>query len=84
LIKRQQRAVRELERFTQRLIRVAERTRGDPFWSKIQPGAQWETVKKTRRTQLWEEVIGKLPDPSLPPNPQTRVVRETPKWSATK
>ena len=32
------------------------------------------------RKQLWEEVIGKLPDPTEPMNPRTRQVYDEPKW----
>ena len=79
---RQERAVRELERFTQRLVRQSERARNESVWAKVRTGAAWETLQRTLRDRLWEEVIGKLPAASVPSNARTRVVREDPRWIA--
>src|SRR5204862_1003410 len=35
---------------------------------------------KPFQTNLWEEVIGKFPDASLPANPRSRKILENPKW----
>ena len=77
---RQRRTVRELERFTQSLVRMHERARNDAVWSKAKPGADWDAVRRELQTRLWEQCIGKLPPNRLPPNPQTRIIREAPKW----
>jgi dienelactone hydrolase len=79
---RQRRTVRELEAFTQGLVRVAERERNAAFWSKVKPGAEWEATQSALRERLWREVIGKIDTPLLPPNPQSRLLFEKEKWSA--
>jgi hypothetical protein len=79
---RQERAVRQLERFTQRLVRQSERARNDAIWAKVRSGAEWEAIQRTLRGRLWEEVIGRLPPASLPPNARTRIIREHPQWTA--
>lgn len=79
---RQHRTVRELERFTQGLVREAERKRHSDVWTRLKPGAEWERTKADMRRRLHEDVIGKLPPASLPPNARTRLVRETPQWLA--
>ena len=37
-------------------------------------GEQWEEATKWYRDYIWEEVIGRLPSPSVPANPRTRQV----------
>ena len=34
----------------------------------------------SHRDYIWSEVIGRLPDPSLPPNPRARQIYDTPKF----
>ncbi|MDQ3621868.1 MAG: dienelactone hydrolase family protein [Verrucomicrobiota bacterium] len=77
---RQRRAVRELEWHSQRLMREAERARDAALWAKLKSGAEWESAQSEARARLWEEVIGKLPASSSPPNPRTRTIRESPRW----
>ncbi|MHA3772834.1 dienelactone hydrolase family protein [Verrucomicrobiota bacterium sgz303538] len=78
----QQRAVRELEQFTQRLVSDAERLRHENVWSKVKPGVEWDAVQRELRTRLSEEVIGKLSAELLPANPRTRLIMKQPKWTA--
>ena len=40
---------------------------------------EWKEKTKWYREYIWEEVIGHLPSPSLPANPRTRLVYESPK-----
>lgn len=63
---------------TQYALREAEFARKS-FWAK----ARGETVKdwakdcRRYRKALWEEVIGRLPEPEMPPSPRARKVYET-------
>jgi dienelactone hydrolase len=41
---------------------------------------QWKGATKWYRDYIWEEVIGRLPLPSLPANPRTRLVYDEPKF----
>ena len=79
--RREERAVRELERFTQRLLVVCDAERAAKFWRPLplKPLAAFESRTAGERERFWKEVIGRLPDPNLPMNPKTRLVRETEK-----
>ena len=78
---RQERLVRELEFFTQRLIVTCEAERGAQFWSKLplKPLTAFEAHTAMERERLWNEIIGHLPDPAMPMNARSRLVRETEK-----
>lgn len=78
---RQQRQVRELEAFTQRLIVSCEAERDAQFWKKLplKSVAEFEKHTTVERERFWKEVIGRLPDPDLPMNAKSRFVRETDK-----
>src|SRR6185312_10341664 len=41
---------------------------------------EWRKKTKWYRDYIWEEVIGRLPSPTLPVNPRTRLVYDTPKF----
>jgi dienelactone hydrolase len=71
---RQQRQVKELEDYTQRLLRESERDRVDFFWNRIKATSpqEWETSCVPFRKILWEEVIGRLSSPALPINARSR------------
>jgi dienelactone hydrolase len=71
----------QLVAHTQALIATSGQRRKD-FWSRADPSSP-ETWKKTTaslRAYVWEEVIGRLPDPSVPPNPRTRLMFDEPKF----
>ncbi|HEY7331321.1 MAG TPA: hypothetical protein VH592_27045 [Gemmataceae bacterium] len=72
----------QLVAFTQKLMRDSERYRQQHFWDKLDTSSLEKYQKSCEpfRKQLWEEVLGKLPDPSLPMNPQTREIYDEPKW----
>ena len=78
---RQERMVRELEAFTQRLLVSTEMERNDAFWKKLPLGSVAEFEKHTaaERERFWNDVIGRLPDPNVPMNARSRLVRETDK-----
>ncbi|MBI4877568.1 MAG: hypothetical protein HY822_23300 [Acidobacteria bacterium] len=62
---RQKRQFDELVEFTQKLIRQSPARRAE---------------LRAGRDCVWNEVIGRLPDPSLPPNPRLRPVCDEPKF----
>lgn len=79
-VARQERTVRDMEYQIQRTLSLSERTRNTQFWQTLkEPGADLEKIKKEHRSQLWE-VIGRLPDPSIAANPESRLLEETEKW----
>lgn len=72
---RQRRQVQELTDFTQRLLRSSPKVR-DAFWAKADRTslATWEKSSEFYRNYVWEEMIGKLPAPTVPPNLRTRQI----------
>jgi dienelactone hydrolase len=62
---RQRRQLNELVEFTQKLIRQSPARRAE--------------ARATRDT-VWNEVIGRLPDPGLPPNPRVNLIYDEPKF----
>ncbi|GEP44304.1 alpha/beta hydrolase family protein [Brevifollis gellanilyticus] len=77
----QERLVRELEAFTQRLLVTTELERKEQFWNKlpIKSMPEYEAHTAKERERFWNDVIGRLPDPNLPMNAKSRFVRETDK-----
>lgn len=76
---RQRRQVKEAEEFTQRLLRESEDVRREFFWRKLQ-GAEIDSARSALRSNLWEEVIGRFTNPTLPAQPRTREIHDTAKW----
>jgi cephalosporin-C deacetylase-like acetyl esterase len=76
---REERIVRELSRFSQQAIIACEAERAGTFWSALalRPLDAFETAVARRRERFWRDVIGRLPDPDVPPNARSRLVRET-------
>lgn len=70
---RQRRQVAELIEHCQRLLRRTEKVRGE-YWKNAVPAAatDWPQATQPYRKALWDDVYGRLPDPSLPPNPRSR------------
>jgi dienelactone hydrolase len=79
---RQKRQFDQLVNFTQKVMRDAEQHRADTFWSKLDTSSveKYKGSTERFRKQLWEEIIGKLPDPTEPMNPRSRQAYDTPKW----
>jgi dienelactone hydrolase len=71
----------QLVAHTQTLIRGSDRNRV-AFWSKADPSSpeKWQTTTRPLRDYIWDEVIGRLPDPSVPPNTRTRLIYDEPKF----
>ncbi len=74
---RQQRQVRELTEFTQKLLRKSFRVRNQ-YWASADRSSveKWVATADVLRNKVYEELIGKLPEPTMPLNPRTRKVLE--------
>lgn len=70
---RQRRQFEQLCAYTQRLMHLAWRQR-EAFWSRADATSPeaWQASTAWYRTYCWDELIGRLPPPSLPPSPRTR------------
>jgi cephalosporin-C deacetylase-like acetyl esterase len=79
--KRQERQFRELVNFTQNLLRESDHVR-DRYWADAKRTSlkDWMATSRKYRKHVWEEMIGRLPDPTMPPNVRTRKVLDKPKW----
>ena len=66
---------------TQRLVRQS-RFRRVEFWKDADSLSteKWSETTVRFRELLWDEIIGRLPQASLPPNPRTQLVYDTPQW----
>ena len=71
----------ELVGFTQKLVRESPRQRAQ-FWSTADTSTpeRWKESTKSQRDLIWEEVIGRLPAPSLAANPRSRLIYDEPKF----
>ncbi|MCI0682055.1 MAG: hypothetical protein L0Y71_08125 [Gemmataceae bacterium] len=81
---RQRRQFTQLVDYTQRLLPDAAPRRQEFFWSKLDTSSL-EKFKKSQeplRDYFWKNIIGKLPEPTLPMNPRTRLHHETAKYKA--
>jgi dienelactone hydrolase len=79
---RQKRQFDQLVAFTQKVMRDSEQRRQETFWSKLDTSSveKYQVSTEPFRKQLWEEVLGKLPEPTEPMNPRTRASYDEPKW----
>ena len=80
---RQERVVREMERFSQRLLQLAGGVRDESFWATLTPTTPeaWREAMRPRREKFWTDVIGRLPPSEMPLNPRSRPLRDAPTWS---
>ncbi|WP_397568157.1 alpha/beta hydrolase family protein [Schlesneria sp. T3-172] len=74
----QGRQVGEAIDFTQKLLRNSFKVR-DQLFAKADRSSveKWESTAEPLRDHVYNELIGKLPEPSVPLNPRTRKVLET-------
>ena len=81
---RQRRQVKELEQYTQRLLRVSDGARDQFFGNSLKPTtpAAWQDQTQRFRSNLWDEVIGRLPAANVPANPRSRQILDNAKWTA--
>jgi dienelactone hydrolase len=80
---RQHRQFDQLVAYTQKLWRDSEPVRNEFFWKKGDTSSpeKWQKSVEPLRAYFWEEVIGKLPPTTLPPNPRSRQLYDEPKWT---
>ncbi|PAW76470.1 MAG: hypothetical protein B9S33_20830, partial [Pedosphaera sp. Tous-C6FEB] len=79
---RQRRQVKELENFTQNLLRVATYTRDESFWAKAKtPNATaWAAARPAWQSNFWHGVNGKFPSPNVPPAARSKEILNTDKF----
>ncbi len=78
---RQHRQFAQLVSYTQRLVQTSAARRVE-FWSKADSSSpeRWSQTTSFYRDYIWDEVIGRLPPPSLLANPRTRLIYDEPKF----
>jgi len=71
----------QLVAHTQALVRGSDLKRA-ARWSQANSSSPeaWKQTTQPLRNYIWDEVIGRLPDPSVPANAQTRLVYDEPKF----
>lgn len=80
---RQQRQVKELVDFTQRLLRESHRKRDKEFANLDRSSvAAWTKTSEPMRQKIWEDLFGRLPTPTMPLNPRSRLVIDQPDYTA--
>ncbi|MBY0455971.1 MAG: hypothetical protein K2V38_01390, partial [Gemmataceae bacterium] len=79
---RHKRQFDQLVAYTQKLWRDSEVARKE-FWKKADAGSPeaWGKSCDWYRDYFHTEVIGKLPEPTIPPNPRTRQVYDEKTWT---
>ena len=80
---RQRRQVLELQRFTQTLLPASHAGRENFLWKKVPvtTPAAWRDAMRPYREMFWDEVIGRFPSDTVPPNPRSRPILERPTWT---
>ncbi len=78
---RRRRQFDELVAFTQKLVDRSPQRRAE-FWAKADASSpeRWKASTGPMRDHIWEEMIGRLPDPTMPANPRTRQIYDEPKF----
>jgi len=79
---RQRRLVAEWSEFCQALQRRSEPVR-EAWWQGLtpKPGTDWRRATQPLRDRCWDELFGRLPDPSLPPHARSRKLEERPEYA---
>jgi dienelactone hydrolase len=79
---RQHRQFRELVEFTQRLLEDSAHAR-DQVWAKanVKSVEEWANSIEHYRDFVWRTLIGKLPEPTIPPNVRTRKILDEPAFT---
>lgn len=77
---RQQRQVAQLVEHTQALMRVSAGVR-EKFWAdaKRTTAAAWPAAVEKYRASMWDNLIGRYPPPTMPPNARTRLLADLPR-----
>lgn len=81
---RERRQFQQLVDYWQGRLERSERVRNGVFWNRIGKSTpeEWQAKRKAFQTQMWDEVIGRLPKPQKEMNPRARQILETEKWRA--
>ncbi len=68
--------------FAQAIIRKSPDVRKE-FWKNADPSTveSWKKSTQFYREYIWDNVIGRLPSPTLPVNPRTRKIYDTPDFT---
>ena len=78
---RQRRQLDELVTFTQSLMRVSSGVR-ERYWAEAKPtsAATWPAAAAKYRDAMWDNLVGRYPMPTIPPNARTRQIADKPKF----
>ncbi|WP_286879918.1 hypothetical protein [Proteiniphilum sp. UBA7639] len=78
---RMQQQFYELMNHIELLVKKSPKQR-EKFWSKADPSSveKWEESTEFYRDYFWKEIIGKMPSPDQPFNPQSKLIYENSKW----
>jgi len=68
--------------FTQALVRKSPDVR-KAFWSKADSSSiqRWKDTTQPYRKYIWDEIIGRISTPMLPPNPRSRQILDEPQFT---
>lgn len=79
---RARRQFEQLVNFTQSAVMASEGVR-EKYWAKADRSSQaaWQTSTEPYRRALWEDVLGKLPEPPVMEPAQSRLSREEAAWT---
>ena len=71
----------QLVDFTQKLLPDSE-VRREQFFAAADRSSpeKWQASTQPQRDHFWDEVIGKLPAPTMPLNVRTRLIYDEPRW----
>ena len=79
---RQARTVRGMQQLVQSTLAQCEKTRDETFWKTLDSDTiSQERIKEFHRDRF-RDVMGNLPTPSMPANPQARMLQKTDKWTS--
>ena len=79
---RQRRQVKQIENHVQHLLRVSDIARHEFLLENVSYDSATQFTEDTKefRKYFWEEIIGKVHQETLPPNPRSRLRYDRPKW----
>lgn len=83
LAERQKRQIGELVRHTQQILRSSERFRNETFWKpiKARSAEEWTAAVSVMKSNLSDNVIGRLPAATLPANAHSRKIYDKETWT---
>jgi dienelactone hydrolase len=71
----------QLVEHTQRLVRESPRRRAE-FWKSADDSSpeRWKESTRFHRNYIWDEVIGRMPEPNTPAHPRSRLIYDEPSF----